>query len=571
VSRRVEPPGPKLFPPPESMRPTIVGTDYVVSAGHHLAAEAAARIFAAGGNAIDAGVAGGLVLNVVLPDMCNFGGVAPILVRPAGGSKVFSVSGLGTWGREATLEAFVRRYGDTLPEGPGNAVVPAAPAAWITALARWGTMRFAEVAEPAAELAERGFALDVRAAYAIGAFGREWDTTRDVFMPGGRALEPGDVLRQPALAALLHRLAAAERGGDRSSALESVRRAFYEGEVAEALVASNRAGGGWLSSEDLAEFVAEVDSAVSRPYGGWDVHITGPWTQGPALLQALAVLEGYDLQAIGHNSADYLHLVVEAVKLAFADRERFYGDPRFVDVPLEHLLSDAHAEELRERISMERAIAEPAAAEPSPARRYDTTYLCTVDRDGNAFSATPSDTLDGGPIVPELGILVSSRGVQSRLDPDHPSVLAPGKRPRLTPSPAIATRDDGGDDPLVWAFGCPGGDVILQAMLQAFLNVVEFGMTPQQAVEAPRAAGFSFPNSFYPHGRLEGRVNAEARIGEDVRADLAARGHDVVAWPEWEFDAGGVSMCLDLRAPGEDGRVLAAAADPRRSTYAIGR
>jgi gamma-glutamyltranspeptidase/glutathione hydrolase len=195
-------------------------------------------------------------------------------------------------------------------------------------------------------------------------------------------------------------------------------------------------------------------------------------------------------------------------------------------------------------------------------RRSDTTYLCVVDADGNAFSATPSDTLDDGPIVPGLGIVISPRGHQSRLDPEHPSVLAPGKRPRLTPAPALALADDG----RVWAFGSPGGDVILQAMLQAFLNVVEFGLTPQQAVEAPRVASYSFPNSFYPHGEPEGRLNVEARIAEDVRRELAARGHDVVVWPELEFDAGSVAMALDL-GPG----VLAGAADPRRSAYALAR
>jgi gamma-glutamyltranspeptidase/glutathione hydrolase len=238
-----------------------------------------------------------------------------------------------------------------------------------------------------------------------------------------------------------------------------------------------------------------------------------------------------------------------------------------VNVPLERLLSDAHAAQLRARVDMARALGDTMDQDAAPLGRYDTTYLCIVDRDGNAFSATPSDTLDGGPIVPELGILVSSRGVQSRLDPDHPSVLAPGKRPRLTPAPAIAL----GADARVWAFGCPGGDVILQAMLQAFLNVVHFDLTPQQAVEAPRVASFDAPNSFYPHTSLSRRVNVEARIGDAVRADLAARGHDVAVSPEWDFDAGGVSMCLDLRPPADGERVLAAAADPRRSTYAIGR
>jgi gamma-glutamyltranspeptidase/glutathione hydrolase len=557
--RRVDQ-GPKVVPPPESLRPTLVGTRYAVSAGHHLAAEATARVLDGGGNAIDAGVAGGLVLNVVQPDMCNFGGVAPILVRAAGSDDVWSVSGLGGWGREATLDAFKARYGEELPEGPGNAVVPGAPDAWLTALERWGTRSFAEVAGPALELAEEGFALDQRAALSIALHARDWDTTRAAYRPAGRDLQPGDVLRQPELAALLRRLA--DAGG-----IDAARREFYEGEVAQRLVEFNRAGGGWLTTDDLAEFRAEVAPAVSRPYGGWLVHTPDTWCQGPALLQTLAILDGFDLAALGHNTAAYLHVLAEAVKLAFSDRERYYGDPRFVDVPLERLLSDEHAAELRARIGETTALPNlPTLREP-PLRRSDTTYLCVVDADGNAFSATPSDTLEEGPIVPDLGIMVSPRGVQSRLDPTHPSVLAPGKRPRLTPSPAIALEPDG----RVWAFGSPGGDVILQAMLQAFLNVVEFGMTPQQAVEAPRVASYSFPNSFYPHTEPQGLLKVEARIPEDVRRDLAGRGHDVAAWPELEFEAGSVSLALDLRPPTGEGRVLAAGADPRRSAYAIAR
>jgi gamma-glutamyltranspeptidase/glutathione hydrolase len=558
MGRRVDEPRPKVLPPPESQRPTVVGTRYAVSAGHHLAAEAAARVLDRSGNAIDAGVAAGLVLEVVQPDMCNFGGVAPILVRPAGGDEVWSVAGLGTWGREATLEAVLERYGGELPLGPGNAVVPAAPAAWLTALERWGTWPFADVAEPAIELAEGGFALDQRAAFSIGVHARDWDTNRAVYHPDGREPQAGDVLRQPELAALLRRLAGA--GG-----IDGARREFYEGEVARRLVEFNRAGGGWLTLDDLAEFRADVAPAVARGYGGWRVHVPDTWCQGPALLQVLAILDGFDLPGIGHNTAEYLHLLAESVKLAFSDRERYYGDPRFVDVPLDRLRSDEHAAELRALIGEAALPNLPTVREPA-VRRSDTTYLCVVDGDGNAFSATPSDTLEEGPIVPGLGIMVSPRGVQSRLDPSHPAVLAPGKRPRLTPSPAIASHPDG----RVWAFGSPGGDVILQAMLQAFLNVVEFGMTPQQAVEAPRIASFSFPNSFYPHTEPHGLLKAEARIPEDVRHELAARGHDVAVWPDLEFEAGAVAMALDLRPP-RDGRVLAAGADPRRSTYALAR
>jgi gamma-glutamyltranspeptidase/glutathione hydrolase len=563
--------GAKVLPPPESLRPTIVGTRYVVSAGHHLAAAAAARVLDRGGNAIDAGVAAGLASNVVLPDMCNFGGVAPILLRPAGGDEVWSVAGLGTWGAGATLEAFRARYGDRLPQGPGNVVVPGAPDAWLTALERFGTWSFAEVAEPAIELAEDGFALDPRAAFSISLHAADWDTNREAFFPGGREPRPGDVLRQPDLAALLRRLAAAGDGADRRDGIAAARSAFYEGEVAARIVDFNGAGGGWLTLADLAAFRAEVAPAVSRRYAGWLVHTPGPWCQGPALLQALAILDGFDLPALGHNTAGYLHVLAESVKLAFSDRERYYGDPRHVDVPLEELLTDEHAAELRARIAPATALPNlPTLREPH-LRRSDTTYLCVVDRDGNAFSATPSDTLDEGPIVPGLGIVVSPRGVQSRLDPAHPSVLAPGKRPRLTPSPALALGPGEGADRRVWAFGSPGGDVILQAMLQAFLNVVEFGMTPQQAVEAPRVASFSFPNSFYPHIEPHGLLKVEGRIAEDVRNDLAGRGHDVAIWPDWEFEAGSVSLALDLEVPGAAGRVLAAAADPRRSAYAIGR
>jgi gamma-glutamyltranspeptidase/glutathione hydrolase len=568
---RSEGPTPGVFPPPESLRPTLVGSHYMVSAGHPLAALAAALILERGGNAIDAGVAGGLASNVVLVDMCNFGGVAPILVRAAGSADVWSVSGLGTWGADVSLEAFRERHGDDMPLGGPVAVVPAAPDAWLTALARWGTWSFADVVEPAIELAEQGFVLDRRSAFALGLFGGHWKSTRAVYWPEGRPPQVGDRLRQPQLAELLRSLAAAELGRSRAAALESVRRAFYEGEVAERIVQFNRSGGGWLTIDDLAGFRCEVSSAVSREYSGWRVHTTDTWSQGPALLQALAILEGFDLEGLGHNSAAYLHVVAEAIKLAFCDRERWYGDPRFVDVDLEHLLSDEYAAELRGRISREVALPNLPTMPGRRARRYDTTYLCVVDAAGSAFSATPSDTLDGGPIVPGLGIVISPRGVQSRLDPAHPSALAPGKRPRLTPAPALALRSGSGEDAMVWTFGCPGGDVILQAMLQVFLNLVHFGMTPQEAVEAPRVASFSFPDSFYPHVEVDRRLSVEARIPETTRADLAARGHDIHVWPEWEFDAGAVSLALDLEPPGELGRILAAGADPRRSTYAIGR
>jgi gamma-glutamyltranspeptidase/glutathione hydrolase len=573
--RNPDAPTPGVFPGPESMRPTIMGERYVVSAGHPLVARAAACVLERGGNAIDAGVAGGIASNVVQADMCNFGGVAPILVRPAGSETVWSISGVGGWGSEVTIEKFRERFGGDMPLGAPVAVVPAAPDAWVSALSRFGTWSFSEAAKPAIEYAADGFPLDYRTASSLGILGRgfgRWATSRGIYWPAGRPPEVGERLRQADLARLLQDLSGAEEGSERREALENVRRAFYEGEVAAQIVGFMREHGGWLTEEDLATFRCEVSPAPSRAYAGHRVHATGPFSQGPVLLQALAILEGLDLADTGHNSTDYTHYVIEALKLAFSDRERFYGDPGFVDVDLYHLLSDEYAAELRSLIRRHEGLPDlPTVARSAPGRT-DTTFLCVIDGEGNAFCATPSDTLDGGPIVPGLGVIVSPRGVQSRLDPEHPNALGPGKRPCLTPCAAIALTPSEGADDMVTAFGCPGGDVIVQAMLQAFLNRVHFGMTQQQAVEAPRVSTFAFPGSFFPNVHVPGLVMAESRIESEVRSGLAARGHDVREWPAYEFDAGGVSVVGDLRPPtAGGGRVLTAGADPRRNCYALGR
>lgn len=442
-------PTPELWPPPESMRPTLIGERYMVSAGHPLVADVACRVFERGGNAIDAGVAAGLAANVVQADMCNLGGVAPLLVRTGDSDRVWSVGGLGGWGKEATLEAHLERFGGDIPAGSGCAVVPAAAAAWIAALRRFGNWDFASVAAAAIEYARDGFTLDRRTAESLEICGRtfaEWETSRAVFWPRGRAPRVGERIVQRDLGVLLETLVGAERealnrGASRDDALVAVHRAFYEGETAERIVAFVRGGGGFMSLEDLAEFVAEVEPAVSAEYGGWTVSVNDTWTQGPALLQVLAILSGFELSRLEHNSAEYIHLLTEAIKLAFSDRERFYGDPRQVDVPLAWLTSDEHAAELSAMIdpaSVLPNLPTVGASEPPSGpvrRRPDTTYLCTVDASGNAFSATISDTLDGCPLIPGLGIVASPRGVQSRLDPEHPAVLAPGKRPRLDARP----------------------------------------------------------------------------------------------------------------------------------------
>ncbi len=567
-------PTPGVFPQSESLRPTVVGSRYAVSAGHPLVAGVMARVLDAGGTAVDAGVAGGLASNVVQVDMCNLGGVAPIVVRPAGSDEALSIAGLGRWGRRATLEAYRERYGDAMPLGAACAITPAAVAAWLTALERFGTWSLADVAAPAIELAREGFPLDAATTASLEVTGRgfsRWASSRAVLWPAGRPPRVGERLVQRELGELLEQLVAAAAGRGREDGIREAHRAFYEGEPAERIVRFVRDGGGWLEHEDLASFRSEVEPAVRRRFRDQVVFVNPTWCQGPALLQALAILEGLDLEALGHGTADYDHALLEATKLAFWDREAFYGDPAHVDVPLDWLLSDERAADLGRRIHRERALPYRPAYATTGSVRPDTTYLCCVDGRGEAFSAMPSDTVDGGPLVPGLGILVSPRGVQSRLDPAHPAAIGPGKRPRLTPAPAIALQPAADGDGATLAFGCPGGDVILQGMLQAFLNRTVFGLTPQQAVEAPRVATFSFPSSFYPYVEAPGMVTVEDRIREVVRRDLAARGHDVTVWPPFEFDAGAVSLALDLEPPGPAGRVLAAAADPRRTSYALAR
>lgn len=566
-------PTPGVFPASESLRPTLIGDRYMIAAGHPLVAHACATILEQGGTAIDAGVAGGLASNVVQADMCNLGGIAPIVLRQAGQARVWAISGVGTWGRAATIEAFRDRYGDDMPLGVGVGVVPAAADAWLVALERFGTKGLAEVTEPAIQFADAGFPLDLRTASAYGILGRtfqQWPSSAAVYWPNGRPPSVGERLRQPALATTLRRLVEAEQGGDRASAISAARDAFYNGAIGREIAAWCQAHGGWLEEQDLASFTSTVEPAPSVAYRGHRVFTTPAYTQGPIMLMALKLLERFDLASLGHNSADTLHLIVEALKLAFAERERAMADPLYAAEPLDALLSDGHIDDLARSIDHAVAMPDPHEATAQPARpKADTTYLCVIDADGNAFSAMPSDTIDGGPVIPDLGIIVSPRGVQSSNRPGHPNALAPGKRPRITPAPALSLGP--GDDPRVLAFGCPGGDVIIQAMLQAFINVVDFGMTFQQAVEAPRLASFCFPGSFFPNPHFPQRVDVEGRVAPHVRAELASRGHALSDWSDWEFDAGGTAMVGDVADPGANGRVLGAGADPRRTTYAWGR
>jgi gamma-glutamyltranspeptidase/glutathione hydrolase len=334
-----------------------------------------------------------------------------------------------------------------------------------------------------------------------------------------------------------------------------------------------------LTADDLASYRSEVAPPVRATFGGMEVLTCGPWCQGPVLLQMLSLLEGVDLKGLGHNTLAYVHLVTEAMKLCFADRERYYGDPRFVAVPMDGLLAPAYSAERR------RLIGERAWPEMPPAGRLpgfeaavsraaqpvagggadldgDTSYVCVVDRHGNAFSATPSDSSWDGPVIPGLGFCPSTRGSQSWAVPGHASCVAPGKRPRLTPNPALARRGR----EWVMPFGAPGGDLQPQGMLQVFLNHTVFGMSIQEAVEAPRFVTHSFPGSFEPHPYHPGRLDLEQSIGEATGEALAARGHRVQWLPDLSIGTAGVcAISADL----EKG-ILYGGADPRRAARAMG-
>ena len=551
-------------------RPLLRGTRHMAVAGHYLAAQAALQILESGGNAIDAGVAGGIALGVVQSQYVNVAGVAPIMIYLAAENRVETISGLGTWPRAITPDLFEREHGGQIPEGILRTVVPAAPDAGITALKRHGTRGFAEVAAAAIRFAAEGFVVYPHMAQMITQqakdYGR-WPSNAAIYLRGGAPPRVGEVFIQTDLATSLQYMADEERGAvkrGRDAGLDAARAAFYRGDIGAAIVRYHRENGGLLSADDLAEYRSTVEAPVRLAFEGIDIYTCGPWCQGPVLLQALSLLRAEELRAFRHNSIDYVHTVTEALKLAFVDRERYYGDPRFVDVPLDHLLSAEYSDAQRGRITPGQAMVfDSAPAQPGePVPPGDTSYVAVIDKYGNAFSATPSDVSNDTPVIPGTGLCPSSRGSQSWANPEHASSVAPGKRPRLTPNPALAIHKG----KFVMPFGTPGGDVQCQAMLQALLNIVLFGMNPQAAVEAPRFATYNSPNSFEPHSAYPGRLSMEGRFPEATVRALAARGHEVHAWPNWTYLAGAVcAVYQDL----EQG-TLTGAADPRRQGYAAG-
>jgi len=560
-------------------RPVIMGTRGVVTSGHYLATAAGFRIMEQGGNAIDAAAAMCFCLNLLEPQSNGIGGEVPTLIYSAKERKAFAISGMG-WSPKAFTIEWCREHGLDLIPGDGYlpACVPAVVDTWATALARFGTMGFSQVLQPAIELAENGFPVYHRLHVSLDAkvrkFTELYPTTGELYCPNGRVPEVGEVFRNPdwanALKLMCQAEAAAQHKG-RVAGIEAARDVFYKGEIAERIVdfitnhpvedASGAAHTGLLSCEDMAGWHATIEDPVTLNYHSLDVHKCSSWTQGPVFLQQLAILEGFDLKALGHNSADYLHVLIEGAKLAFADREGYYGDPLFDEVPFDVLLSKEYAAERRSLIGAEASrelrpgdvgrgvpayvtfdVAEDNRRALNVAEREvrdlglghahvgDTTHLDAIDCKGNMVAATPSGGWIGtSPVVKGLGFPLGTRGQMFYLNPQRPNALVPRKRPRATLTPSLVTRDG---EPFM-VFGTPGGDCQDQWTLQFFLNYVDFGMNIQEALDAPTVHSAHFPSSFYPREAYPGRMMVEERISREVVAELERRGHEVVVTDGW--------------------------------------
>ena len=591
-------------------RPVVMGKRGVVTSGHYLATAAGFRIMEQGGNAVDAAAAMCFCLNLLEPQSNGIGGEVPTLIYSAEEKRVFELSGMG-WSPQAFTIDWCREHGIDLVPGDGYlpACVPAVVGSWALAVARFGRLGFAQILEPAIDLAENGFPVYPELAASLrnnaAKYRDQYPTTGRVYLPGGSPPAAGELLRNPDWAEVLKKMSRADQEGSAKSRVAGIEAAadlFYRGEIAETIVsflqdpiadASGSEHAGLLTLDDLAAWQPRLDEPVGVDYRGLEVHKCSSWTQGPVFLQQLTLLEGFDLAGMEHNSADYLHLVIECSKLAFADREAWYGDPLHDEVPFDTLLSKEYAAQRRELIgeaaSLEmrpgaagggvpeyafedvaennRRALEVAAREVKDlglghAHLGDTTHLDAIDAEGNMVAATPSGGwLGTSPVIEGLGFPLGTRGQMFYLNPERPNALAGHKRPRATLTPTLVMRDG---DPLM-VFGTPGGDSQDQWTLQFFLNHVDFGMNLQEAIDAPSVHSLHFPSSFYPRAAFPGEVAAEERIPAAVLEELERRGHRVSPRPGWSN-----GKVLAIRRDGASGVISGAASAKGSIGYAFG-
>ncbi|PBB40018.1 gamma-glutamyltransferase [Mesorhizobium sp. WSM3866] len=597
-------------------RPEIVGTFGVVTSTHWLASTVGMSILERGGNAFDAAVATGCVLHIVEPNENGPGGDVPIVLWSVAKKRVDVICGQGV-APAAVNASKLRKMGFDIIPGAGHlpAVVPGSFGAWMLLLRDYGTMRPRDVLAPAIAIARNGFVTSPEIASVLNDlsdFFREyWPSSAEVFLPGGRAPRVGTLLCLPAQAETYERIVreCETAGSDREAQIEAARRSWYEGFVAEAIDqffrqpvmdTSGEAHAGFLTAEDLSRWRATVETPLTIDYKQYRMCKPGPWAQSPVMLQQLALLTGFDIAGMDPLGAEFVHTVQECAKLAFADRDAFYGDPKFADVPIDRLLSGEYNEERRQLVGGEAsqelrpgridgyggriplrsagstniahseidfARKRDAAKAPSWASflaesHGDTCHFDIIDRWGNMISATPSGGwMSGSPVVPGLGFCVSVRGQMFLLDERHPNALAPGKRPRTTLTPSLALRDG---EPYL-AFGTPGGDSQDQWALHAFLRHVDHGMNLQEAVDAPSFHSAHLPSSFYPREWMPGHLAVEAGFPRQTLAELNRRGHQLEIFGRWEH-YNSVTMAA------RDGDVVRASASPRRmKCYAIGR
>lgn len=588
-------------------RPEIAGTFGVVASTHWIASQVGMAVLERGGNAFDAACAAGFTLQVVEPHLNGPGGDCPIILHSARDDRQQVICGQGPSPAAATIEKFESMGLDLVP-GTGLlcAVVPGAFDAWLTMLERHGTWRIADVLGFAIGYAQHGYPLVPRIPAAITAvqplFATEWRSSAAVYLPGGNVPLPGTLFTNRDLAATYTRIVKESAGGAREAEIGRARALWYQGFVAEAvgtffaetavLDTSNQRNRGLLSAQDFATWRATVEAPLACEYGRHTVLKCGAWSQGPAYLQTLALLKGLDLGAMDPVGADFVHTVVEAQKLAFADREAFYGDPDFCDVPMDVLLGDAYNAERRKLITAQASMelrpgsvpghagwvdheahlrsaasygSNYGAGEPTVARLGasggDTCHVDVIDSAGNMVSATPSaGWLQSSPVVPGLGFPMGSRGQMFWLKPGLPNSLEPKKRPRTTLSPSFALKDG-----RPWmAFGTPGGEQQDQWSLTFFLRMVHHGLNIQQSIDAPCFHTEHWPSSFWPRGARPGRVVIEDRFGTHVADDLTGRSHAVelgAPWSEGRLAAARI----------EDGKLMAGANPRGMQGYAVGR